>query len=68
MQYKVQRADQKSSRHEEVNYIGSSAEILTTDPNILSIENPIESEVLLMTEESSTWLLDTGTSYHVTPH
>ena len=39
-----------------------------TDLNILSIENPVESEVLLTTEESSTWLLDSGVSYHVTPH
>ena len=61
-------ADQKSSRHEEVNYVGSSAEIMTTDPKILSIENPVESKVLLTTEESSTWLLDSGASYHVTPH
>ena len=38
---------------------------MTTDPNILSIENPVESEVLLTTEESSTWLLDSGVSYHV---
>ena len=41
---------------------------MTTDPNILSIENPVESEVLLTIEESSTWLLDSGASYHVTPH
>ena len=27
---KAQRADQRSNRHEEVNYVGSSAEILTT--------------------------------------
>ena len=65
---KAQRAYQRSNRHEEVNYVSSSAEILTTDPNILSIENPIKSEVLLTTEESSTWLLDSGASYHVTPH
>ena len=39
---KAQRADQKSGRHEEVNYVGSSAEILSRDPNILSIENPVE--------------------------
>ena len=61
-------SDQKSSRHEEVNYVGSSAEILSSDPNILSIENPIELEVLLTIEESSIWLLDSGASYHVTPH
>ena len=57
---KAQRADQRSNRHEEVNYVGSSAEILTTDLNILSIENSDESEVLLTTEESRTWLLDSG--------
>ena len=65
---KAQRADQRSNRHEEVNYVGSSAEILTTDPNILSIENPVESKVLLTTEESSIWLLDSGASYHMTSH
>ena len=59
---------QKSGGQDEVNYVGSSAEILTTDPNILSIENQVTSEVLLTTEKSSTWLLDSGTSYHVTPH
>ena len=48
--------------------VGSSAEILSSDPNILSIENPIESEVLLMTKELSTWLLDLGNSHHVTRH
>mgnify|MGYP000255797778 CR=1 FL=1 len=53
---------QKSGRHDEVNYVGSSAEILTTNPNILSIENPVESEVLLTIENSSTWLLDSGAS------
>ena len=58
----TQRADQRSGRHEEVNYVGSSAEILTTDTNILSIENPGESEFLLKTEELSTWLLDSGAS------
>ena len=65
---KAQREDQKSGRHEEVNYVGSSTEILSSDPNILSIENPVELEVLLTTEESSTWLPDSGASYHVTPH
>ena len=33
---------------------------MTRNPNILSIENPVESEVLLTIEESSTWLLDSG--------
>ena len=65
---KTQRAYQKSGRHEEVNYVGSSIEVLTDNPNILSIENSVESEILLMTEESSIWLLDSSASYHVTPH
>ena len=41
---------------------------MTDDLNILSIENSIELEVLLTIEESSTWLLDPGASYHMTPH
>ena len=53
---------------QEVNYVGSPTEVLTDNPNILSIENLVELEVLLTTEESSTWLLDSGASYHVTPH
>ena len=65
---KAQREDQKSGQHEEVSYVSSSAEFLMTVPNILSIENLVESEVLLTIEESSTWLLDSGASYHVTPH
>ena len=51
-----------------INYVGSLAEILWSDPNILSIENPVESEILLVTKESSTWLVDSSASYHVTPH
>ena len=42
-----------SDRHEEVNYVGSSSENLTTGPNILSIENLVESKGLLATEDSS---------------
>ena len=65
---KAQRGDEKNGRHDEVNYVDSSAKIMTTDPNIRSIENLDKLEVLLMTEESSTWLLDSGASYLVTPH
>ena len=36
------------------------------NPNILSIENPIEPKVLLTTEKSSIRFLDLGVSYHVT--
>ena len=54
---KAQRVDNKGGRQEEVNYICLSAEVLTENFNILSIENLIESEALLMTEELNTWLL-----------
>ena len=64
----AQRVDHKGNRQEEVNFVGSSVEVMIDDPNILSIENSVESEVPLMTEESRTWLLDSGASYHVTPH
>ena len=60
----AQRADQNSGRDGEVKYINSLAEVFWNYPNILSIEL----EVLLTIEESSTWLLDSGASYHVTPH
>ena len=62
------KAKNDKAQRAEVNYVGSSAEVLSSDPNILSIEKPVESKVLLTTEESSTWLLDSGASYHVTPH
>ena len=65
---KAQRADQKSGLHDEINYVGSSVDILTSDPNIVSIENLVKLEVLLMNEESSTWLLISGVSYYVTSH
>ena len=51
---------------EEVNFygatstIGPAAEIISEDPNILVVENMVESEVLLMTEEATSWLLDWG--------
>ena len=45
----AQRADNKGGRQEEVNYVGTSPEVLTGDHNILSIENPAELEVLLTT-------------------
>ena len=37
-------------------------------PNILVVENMVESEVLYMTEEATIWLLNLGVSYHVTSH
>ena len=63
---KAQRGDNKGCR-KEVNYI-DEAKVLTDNPNRLSIENLVEPEVLFTTEESSTWLLDSGAFYHVTPH
>jgi ATP-binding cassette subfamily B (MDR/TAP) protein 1 len=37
------------------------------DPNILNVESMTEAEVLLTTEDATSWLLDSGASYHVTP-
>jgi hypothetical protein len=37
------------------------------DLNILTVESMIEGEVLLTTEEPTSWPLDSGASYHVTP-
>jgi ATP-binding cassette subfamily B (MDR/TAP) protein 1 len=37
------------------------------DPNILTMESTTEVEVLLTTEGATSWLLDSGASYHVTP-
>ena len=64
---KALRANHKGSLQEEINYVGSSAEVLTNDPNILYIENSIESKVLLTTKDSNTCRLDSSASYHVTP-
>jgi hypothetical protein len=65
----------KGSRTEEVNFCGSSSTTLRStvgvtpedDPNILNVESTTEAEVLLTTEEATSWLLDLGSSYHVTP-
>jgi ATP-binding cassette subfamily B (MDR/TAP) protein 1 len=37
------------------------------DPNILTVERTTEAEVLLTIEAATSWLLDSGASYHVTP-
>jgi hypothetical protein len=66
---------QKGNRTEEVNFGGSSSTTLqrtngdTTedDPNILNVESTTEAEVLLTTDEATSWLLDSGALYHVTP-
>ena len=66
---KAQRAGQPN-RTEELNYCGltSTAERSTTeDTHILTVESITEAEVLLTTEESASWLLESGASYHVTP-
>jgi hypothetical protein len=64
----------KGSRPEEVNFCGSSSTTLRStagvtpedDPNILNEESTTEAEVLLMTEDATSWLLDSGALYHVT--
>jgi hypothetical protein len=64
----------KGSRTEEVNFCGSSSTAsrstvgatLEVDPNILNVESTTEVEVLLTTEDATSWLLDLGASYHVT--
>jgi hypothetical protein len=72
---KLQKCDQRGSHTDEVNWCGSSStsahitkgEILEDDPNILTVESSIEAEALLTMEETTSWLLDSGTSYHVIP-
>jgi hypothetical protein len=64
----------KGSRNEEVNFCGSSSTTSRSttggtpedDPNILNVESTTEAEVLLTTEDATSWLLDSGASYHVT--
>jgi hypothetical protein len=71
---KNEKFRQKGNRTEEVNFCGSSSMTLrctiedTTedDPNILTMESMTGAEVLVTTEESTSWLLDSGASYHVT--
>jgi hypothetical protein len=66
---------EKGSRTEEVNFCGLSSMTLRNtfgytpedDPNILNMESITEAEVLLMMEEATSWLLDSGASYHVIP-
>jgi hypothetical protein len=65
----------KVNRTEEVNFCGSFPTTLRNtvkvtpedDPNILNVESTAEAEVLLMTEDATSWLLDSGVSYDVTP-
>ena len=66
---KAQRAGQ-ANRTKEVNYSGSTStaeRITTEDTHMLTVESITKAEVLLTTEESTSWLLDSGSSYHVTP-
>jgi hypothetical protein len=67
---------QKGSRTEEVNFCGSSSsttlrhtngDTMEDDPNILTGESTTEAKVLLTKEDATSWLLDSGASYHVTP-
>jgi ATP-binding cassette subfamily B (MDR/TAP) protein 1 len=65
----------KGSRTEEVNFYGSSSTAFRStvggtpedNPNILNVESTTEAEVLLRTEYATSWLLNSGASYHVTP-
>jgi hypothetical protein len=65
----------KGSRIEEVNFCGSSSTTLRStdggtskdDLNILNVESTTKAEFLLTTEDSTSWLLDSGASYHITP-
>jgi hypothetical protein len=65
----------KGSRNKEVNFSGSSSTTLPStirdtpedDLNILNVKSTTEAEVLLTTEDATSWLLDSGASYHVTP-
>jgi hypothetical protein len=58
-----------------VNFCGSSSTTLCStigdttedDSNILNVESATEAEVLLTMEDATSWLLDSGASYHVTP-
>jgi hypothetical protein len=64
----------KGNLPKEVNFCGSSSttlrstigDTLEDDPNILNVESTIDVEVLLTTEDATSWLLDSGASYHVT--
>jgi hypothetical protein len=66
---------QKGSRNEEVNFCDSSSTTLRSiigdtpedDPNILNVESTTKAEILLTTEDATSWLLDSGAFYHVTP-
>mgnify|MGYP000022840313 CR=1 FL=1 len=52
-----------------MNYCGSTSTIervTTEDTHILTVESITEKEVLLSTEESTSWLLNSGASYQVT--
>ena len=63
-------ARENSNQSEEVNYCSSTSlteRITSEDTHILTVGSTIESEVLLTTEEPTSWLLDSGTSYHVIP-
>ena len=67
---KPQKNEHKGQCTEEVNYCGSTSatEVTEEDPNILTVESMTETEVLLTTDEATSWLLDSGVSFHVTPY
>jgi hypothetical protein len=57
----------KGSRNEEVNFCSTTGGTADDDPNIPNVETTTGAEVLLTTEDATSWLLDSGASYHVTP-
>jgi hypothetical protein len=71
---KNEKFQQKGNDVEEENFYDSSSmnsrrtigATTKDDPNILIVESMTE-EVLLMTEEAASWLLDSGASYYITP-
>ena len=67
---KAQRAKQNPFRFEVVSYYGSTyliERVTSKNTSILTIESITKAEFLLTAEESTSWMLDSGASYHVTP-
>ena len=61
MNEKAQRTGQSSNQFEEVNYRGSTSptkRVTSEDTNSLTVESTTEAKVLLTTEESTIWLLE----------
>ena len=62
------RAGQGFNWSKEVNYSSSpTGQVISEFRNILIVESTIEAKVLLITEESTSWIFESIASYHVTP-